>query len=763
MNRRFLRRVAIVVAAAIGVLLLAGVIFTATFDVNRYKPQIESAVKERTGRTLRFDGDLALTLFPRLAVKLPPTTLSERGRDTVFARLQSAQASVALLPLLHRQIEVDGVRIDGLQATVVRHKDGTTSIDDLLQSQKGAAPAGKAEPASTGGAGASIGAVQLKNADVTWRDLAAGREVRLNGLDLRAGRYAPGARMPIEASAAVTSNEPALAAKLDFKADIEWTEQGGLGVLRELSLKADGTLKQQPVTIDAKADQLRAAADALDVRGLKLMANAKQAGAPLELQLTAPRLEAGPTRAAGERIEATFARRGNEPVDAKVLVDGVRGTAARLEATTVKITGSTRSAQRTTRFDMTTALVASVNDRTLALERANGEVMIEDPAFGRNPLRLPLSASGTVDAQRETVALQFETRGEGLNARGRINTTGFAAPRVAFDLDADQIDADRYFLSSTAKEGAGPVVPGRAAPAKAPPGTATPEPDTKVDLSALQGINAAGNVHIARLRIKGTDVADLKATLKANDGRVDVAPFGVRMHGGSISGRVGLDARSHRASIDGTASGIQLRQLAGTIGGRAAVEGSANGTFALATAGATVNQMKRALGGSLALEVRDGALVGIDLADLIGTAAGFLQSRGRQSGTLDENRRTPFSQLSASVRIKDGVATNDDLKGKSPQLDIAGSGRMDLVSMQIDYALRAQVLAGAATERTALRGFAGLTVPVKITGPVEHPAYAVDWGPIAAEALLKRATGRSGTAPVNEAIQGLGDLLRRKR
>ncbi|HET9013708.1 MAG TPA: AsmA-like C-terminal region-containing protein, partial [Gemmatimonadaceae bacterium] len=204
-------------------------------------------------------------------------------------------------------------------------------------------------------------------------------------------------------------------------------------------------------------------------------------------------------------------------------------------------------------------------------------------------------------------------------------------------------------------------------------------------------------------------------------------------------------------------------RLLGNVGGRAAMEGSANGTFDLAAAGATVHQMKRGLGGSVALDVRNGALVGIDLADLIGTASGFLQSRGRQTGALDENKRTPFSQLSASVRIKDGVATNDDLRAKSPQLDIAGSGRMDVVSTELDYALRAQVLPDPANERGALRSLVGLTVPVKITGPIEKPSYTVDWAPIAAEVLLKRATGRAGTPGVNQMLEGLGDLFRRKK
>jgi hypothetical protein len=52
---------------------------------------------------------------------------------------------------------------------------------------------------------------------------------------------------------------------------------------------------------------------------------------------------------------------------------------------------------------------------------------------------------------------------------------------------------------------------------------------------------------------------------------------------------------------------------------------------------------------------------------------------------------------------------------------------------------------------------------VRINGPIERPGYTVDWGPIAAEVLLRRATGRTGTPSVNQLMEGLGDLLRRKK
>jgi AsmA protein len=271
MNRTALRRAAIGTGVLLAVVLVAAAIFVATFDVNRYTPELVDAVHARTGRTLRFEGDLSLSLFPRLALKLPATTVSEPGREAVFARLQSGAASVALLPLLRGDIAVDAVRVEGLQATIVREKDGRTNIDDLLRPKREAGSGAKGgEPAATGGptiGGPTIGAVQLNNSNVTWRDLAAGRTVQFSGLDLRAGRYAAGARMPIDASANVSVNDPQLAARIELDADVEWNEQGGLRAIRGLALKGDGTLKKQPMALDAQAERLVLGADAIDVRG----------------------------------------------------------------------------------------------------------------------------------------------------------------------------------------------------------------------------------------------------------------------------------------------------------------------------------------------------------------------------------------------------------------------------------------------------------------------------------------------------------------
>src|SRR6185436_11917552 len=142
---------ALIAVAGLVVLAVAGaVVFAMTFDPNKYKGQIEAAVKEKTGRTLKLAGDLKVAIFPSLGADVAKVSLSEAGSDQEFVSLDSAHASVALMPLLHGEVIVDKVKVSGLKARVVKGKDGKFNFDDLLQvkaEKPGAEKKGAPEPA----------------------------------------------------------------------------------------------------------------------------------------------------------------------------------------------------------------------------------------------------------------------------------------------------------------------------------------------------------------------------------------------------------------------------------------------------------------------------------------------------------------------------------------------------------------------------------------------------------------------------------------
>src|SRR3954469_2687846 len=127
------------VGFALGGLVLLAVIavavFIMTFDPNKYKGQIEAAVKEKTGRTLKLEGDLKVAVFPSLGADVAKVTLSERASNEGFLSLDSAHASVALLPLLRGEVIVDKIKVAGLKANIVKGKDGKFNFDDLMQAK----------------------------------------------------------------------------------------------------------------------------------------------------------------------------------------------------------------------------------------------------------------------------------------------------------------------------------------------------------------------------------------------------------------------------------------------------------------------------------------------------------------------------------------------------------------------------------------------------------------------------------------------------
>src|SRR5262245_2390821 len=109
------------IAGLLFLVIAAAVVFALTFDANRYKPEIERLVKEKTGRTLKLHGPLEAAVWPSLGAKVSGVTFSERGSDQQFVALDNAHASVALIPLLHGQVVVDKIRISGLKAEIVKH------------------------------------------------------------------------------------------------------------------------------------------------------------------------------------------------------------------------------------------------------------------------------------------------------------------------------------------------------------------------------------------------------------------------------------------------------------------------------------------------------------------------------------------------------------------------------------------------------------------------------------------------------------------
>ncbi|HEX5539599.1 MAG TPA: AsmA family protein, partial [Methylophilaceae bacterium] len=118
-----------------GIVLLLAILIAvvaATFNPNDYKPLIVKLVQEKKQRTLNIEGDIKLSFWPKIGADLGKISLSEHNSSQQFASVDGLKVSLALLPLLHKQLVVDTIYIDGARAHIVRNADGSTNFDDLL-------------------------------------------------------------------------------------------------------------------------------------------------------------------------------------------------------------------------------------------------------------------------------------------------------------------------------------------------------------------------------------------------------------------------------------------------------------------------------------------------------------------------------------------------------------------------------------------------------------------------------------------------------
>ena len=131
--KRILKWIFGIAGVLVGLIMVSMVAATLLINPNDYKGEIASQVKQQTGRELKIEGDISLSFFPWLGLELGRMELGNaRGfGPEPFARIDTADAKVKILPLLSARVEMATIVLHGLELNLNRRADGTTNWDDL--------------------------------------------------------------------------------------------------------------------------------------------------------------------------------------------------------------------------------------------------------------------------------------------------------------------------------------------------------------------------------------------------------------------------------------------------------------------------------------------------------------------------------------------------------------------------------------------------------------------------------------------------------
>ncbi|WP_116519855.1 AsmA family protein [Achromobacter insuavis] len=721
--------VVLVVVAVVGL-----AIFLLTFDPNAYKYKLEELVQERYHRTLTIDGEIELSLFPRIGLSVQGVSLSEVNSTETFASIESTRLAVAVWPLLSNSFVVDHVAISGFKARVVRNKDGQFNFSNLVGGTAPvvATPANPAEalagaaqtaaqaltsgtlPPSRNNMQIDIAGLDLKDGEVLLQDEMSGMAVAVTKINANTGRVTFNQPFDVRLTARLEGGNPRIDANLTGQALLTLDPSAKRYAAQKLDLRMDGKLPGAEAKSLAMRGNLafNGQKSALDVAGLevvfqgdvtdpaaratnvdasvampklsidphksqlqieKLAVRAKGgvADGPFEFAVDAPALNISPTQATGEALTGRVRISG---LDASFGLNGISGNATELDIKEAKLDSTSKKGERVVKLTFASPLSLNLLQRQGGLSGLRGDVNITDPGLPKGSLQIPVIGSLNVDLLKDTASSKINAVLEG----GKFDLSADIAklsdaPQVNFALAVDTLDLDK--LVPPAVRAAAPAKPpadGKKDENKpVPPAPAAPADDS-INLSALVGPSVNGTLKVGKLVVRGLKADDVAAAVKLDRGKLDISSLTAGLYGGKLAGALSVDAaQGNQLATKMSLAGISIEPLLMDLAQRNVLSGTGSLALDLKTAGANAYAMKSGLGGTLQVRLRDGAVKGINLTQTLRELKAALKPEAQdETVPADTSKQTAFSEMDADLAFTKGVASVKRLNVVSPLLRV---------------------------------------------------------------------------------------------
>ncbi len=491
-------------AAIVGVIVLifvsAAILLPLVFDPNDHKSAIAAQVKERTGRDLRIDGDIELSVFPWIGIELGKVELSNAaGFDNpVFASTDEVSIRVKLLPLLSKRLEMDTVTIHGLTLNLARDANGRNNWDDLAKAagDKGSAdqttsPDAADTPGGRAAVVLAIGGLDINDANLSWDDASSGQRFEVKNLGIQTGAISAGEPVDLKLALDVQIGDPAINGHIDGEGVLAYDQARQIARLNDFEIEGEFTGEQLP----------------------------------------------------GGRARITLAADVEHDAGNKtLLVEKLQ-----LEAEDLKLTGQLRVSNIDT---------APTTKGSISISEFNPKKLLD--AFSKNALQTSdpnaltrASLDATLGGQPNQLMVKPLTiRLDDSTLTGEIAVPDIKSQALRFKLVLDAIDVDRYLPPKKEKSDEAASVAGT-------PGTAAAGA-SEMPNEALRRLDVIGQMKIGKLKVANLNVTDVDMSVKAKDGLIRLSPIGANLYNGTYRGNISVDARgkSPRITVDENLVGV---------------------------------------------------------------------------------------------------------------------------------------------------------------------------------------------------------------
>ncbi|MCO7520865.1 MULTISPECIES: AsmA family protein [unclassified Pseudomonas] len=682
------------------IIVALGFALSHLFDPNDYKDEIRQLARDKAHVELTLNGDIGWSLFPWLGLELHEASIATLNNPKVpFADLQMLGLSVRVLPLLRREVQMSDVRVEGLNLTLTRDANGHGNWEDIgkplpdpaVASAPAATP-GEAPASAAAKPAASERAVKLdidsltvNNARVQYTDEKAGQSYSAESIQLSTGPVHEGANIPLKASAFLSASQPNLKARTELTGELRFDRKLKRYNLEDMRLSGETSgepLAGKTMTFAAQGQVLvDLAANVASWSGLKVSANQLRALGELNLR----DLDKAPQVSGGLSI-AQF--------DLRTFLDGIGHP---LPATADP--AAFKKLELVTRLEGTPNSLA-LEDLAVKLDDStfSGRVAVED--FAKQALRLRLKGD-TFDADRYLPAKSEQAKGA-------------SAARQA---EVKQQEA-------TAVAGAGST------PLPNAPTQIAWSTDKLLPVDRLRVLDLQAELSFGALTLDKLPISDAQLSASGQGGLLTLQTLRGGLYNGTFEAKGNVDVRPAvpQIGINTKINRVPVEHFIKREGPDQAppVKGLLTLNSDLTATGNSQKALVDTLNGNASFTINDGVLVNANLEQQLCQAIATL-NRKQLSGE-PRGKDTPFQELRGSLVIRNGVASNPDLKARIPGLTVNGHGDLDLRVLGMDYNVGVVVEgdqrampdpACQVNER-----YVGVEVPLRCRGPLELGAKA---------------------------------------
>jgi AsmA protein len=318
-----------------------------------------------------------------------------------------------------------------------------------------------------------------------------------------------------------------------------------------------------------------------------------------------------------------------------------------------------------------------------------------------------------------------------------------ARPRLTGRLDLPELDVT-------------PFLPEDNTDAAATTSELQPWSEEPIDVAGLHVMDTDVTLTTNRLVYREIEVTDALLRVRITRGRLAANLNRFNLYGGSGSARIVANGRRNTPSFSLSAQldALQALPFLTAAAGFERLEGTGMLNLELLTSGSNVSDIMGAISGTGAFDFRDGAIVGINIADTIRTVQASIATGALPSG-MGSQEQTDFSNLEGTFSIAAGRATNQDFLMLSPLLRVDGGGVVDLPAQHVDYRLRPRAVASIQGQGGD-RDMQGIVVPVRLRGPFNNVSIGVDTeavGQALLSGVISNALGGSSDATPEELVR----------